>query len=55
MLTDAWCEARGLKTDDATWTILRNRLGAVLTTMKGQGLIVGAGMVDGYKGWRLKA
>lgn len=53
MLTDAWCEARGLRTDDTTWTILRNRLGACLTNMKGQGLVVGAGMVEGYKGWRL--
>jgi hypothetical protein len=53
MLTDAWCEARGLRTDDTTWTIIRNRLGATLTTMKGQGLVEGAGMLDGYKGWRL--
>jgi len=53
MLTDAWCEARGLRTDDTTWTILRNRLGACLTGLKGQGVVVGAGMVDGYKGWRL--
>jgi hypothetical protein len=53
MLTDAWCEARGLRTDDTTWTILRSRLGATLTTMKGQGLVQGAGMVAGYKGWRL--
>jgi hypothetical protein len=53
MLTDAWCQARGLRTDDTTWTIIRNRLGACLTMMKGRGVIVGAGMVDGYKGWRL--
>lgn len=50
-ITEAWCEARGLRTDDATWTIIRNRIGACLTALKGQGLARGAGMVDGYKGW----
>jgi hypothetical protein len=51
-LTDRWCAARGLKTDDATWAILRNRIGACLTALKSQGLALGAGsMPDGYKGW----
>jgi hypothetical protein len=54
MLTDRWCEARGLQTDDATWTIIRNRLGACMTNFKLAGIAEGAGMVDGYKGWRLK-
>lgn len=53
-ITEAWCAARGLRTDDATWAILRNRIGAVLTALKGHGLAQGAGtMADGYKGWRL--
>jgi hypothetical protein len=51
-LTERWCAERGLKTDDATWAILRNRLGASLTSLKNQGLALGAGtMPDGYKGW----
>lgn len=51
-LTERWCAERGLQTDDATWAILRNRIGACLTTLKGQGLALGAGtMADGYKGW----
>ena len=51
-LTDRWCELRGLKTDDATWAILRNRIGACLTALKNEGLALGAGtMADGYKGW----
>lgn len=53
MLTDAWCEARGLRTDPATWTIIRARLSACVTNLKLAGIAEGAGMVDGYKGWRL--
>lgn len=51
MLTDAWCEARGLRTDPATWTIIRCRLGACMTNLKLAGIARGAGMVGGYKGW----
>jgi len=54
VLTERWCTERGLTTDDPTWAILRNRIGACVTGLKGQGWIVGAGMVEGYKGWRLK-
>ena len=51
-LTERWCADRGLKTDDATWAILRNRIGASLTALKNDGLALGAGtMADGYKGW----
>ncbi|HLY79394.1 MAG TPA: hypothetical protein VKQ70_08480 [Caulobacteraceae bacterium] len=51
-LTERWCAERGLKTDDATWAILRNRIGACLTGLKNQGLAHGAGTrPDGYKGW----
>jgi hypothetical protein len=51
-ITEAWCAERGLSTDDATWVIIRNRIGACLTNLKLQGLAVGAGvMPDGYKGW----
>lgn len=51
-LTERWCAERGLQTDDATWAILRNRIGACLTAMKNQGLAVGTvNQGDGYKGW----
>jgi hypothetical protein len=50
-LTDRWCAERGLRTDDATWAILRNRIGACLTTLKGQRLARDSGTVEGYKGW----
>jgi hypothetical protein len=52
-LTDAWCADRGLRTDDTTWSIIRNRFGASLIAMKAQGLVRGVGQVEGYKGWRL--
>ena len=51
-ITERWCEQRGLQTDDATWAILRNRIGACLTHLRNEGLALGAGtMTDGYKGW----
>jgi len=51
-LTERWCAERGLKTDDATWAILRNRIGASLTALKNDGLALGVGtQADGYKGW----
>jgi len=51
-LTKRWCAEPGLKTDDATWAILRNRIGACMPALKNDGLALGAGtMPDGYKGW----
>jgi len=51
-ITEAWCAARGLKTDDATWAILRNRMGASLTALKNQGAVLAVSVqADGYKGW----
>jgi hypothetical protein len=50
-LTEWWCEDRGLKTDDATFVIIRCRIGACLTALQTQGLARGAGMVGNYKGW----
>jgi hypothetical protein len=52
-LTEGWCTERGLKTDDATFVIIRCRIGACLTALKNQGLVQGAGMVGEYVGWRL--
>ena len=52
-VTERWCEERGLKTDDATWAILRNRMGSTLIALRAQGLVASAGkLVDGYQGWR---
>ncbi|MBV9996810.1 MAG: hypothetical protein JO127_16535 [Caulobacteraceae bacterium] len=50
-LTERWCAERGLRPDDATWAILRNRIGACLTALKNQGLARGAGETGGYKAW----
>jgi hypothetical protein len=53
-ITERWCQERGLQTDDATWAILRNRMGATLIALRGQGLAASTGkMADGYQGWRL--
>jgi hypothetical protein len=53
-ITERWCEARGLKTDDATWAILRNRMGATLIALRASGLAASAGkLADGYQGWRV--
>ncbi|MFI4949774.1 MAG: hypothetical protein ACHP7A_01910 [Caulobacterales bacterium] len=50
-LTEWWCEERGLRTDDATFVIIRCRIGASLTALQAQGAVRGAGMVGSYKGW----
>jgi len=52
-MTERWLAERQLRTDDATWRIIRNRLGACVNNLQLQGIAVGAGMVDGYLGWRL--
>ena len=52
-ITEAWCEARGLKPDDATWAILRNRMGATLIALRSLSLAASVGkLADGYQGWR---
>jgi hypothetical protein len=51
-ITDRWCKERGLATDDATWAILRNRMGATLIALRAQGLARSVGKLpDGYQGW----
>ncbi|MFT4089614.1 MAG: hypothetical protein QM645_02690 [Asticcacaulis sp.] len=49
-ITEAWIAERGLRTDDATFVILRKRIGAVLTKLRQQGLITGIVKGD-YKAW----
>lgn len=53
-ITDRWCKERGLRTDDATWAILRNRMGATLIALRAKNLAASVGkLADGYQGWRL--
>lgn len=52
-LTTAWIEARGLRADDATYVILRKRVGACLIALRNQGLAETVGHADGFKAWRL--
>jgi len=50
-ITTAWLVARNLRTDDATYVIIRKRIGACLTKLKEQGLITWAGTDGEYKTW----
>ena len=54
-ITKAWIAERGLNADQATFVILRKRIGACLTTLQADGLAKGAGMVGEYKGWAMGA
>lgn len=49
-ITEAWITARGLRTDDATFVIIRKRIGACLTKLRQQGLITGVDAGE-YKAW----
>lgn len=50
-ITTAWLEARSLRTDDATYVIIRKRIGACLTKLRTSGLVVCDEMIGEYKGW----
>jgi hypothetical protein len=52
MLTDAWLEARQLRTDEQTRVVIRKRIGACLTSLRNQGLATGADIGSGLKAWR---
>jgi hypothetical protein len=52
-ITEAWIATRGLRADDATFVILRKRIGACLGALQADGRVEGAGHVGDYKGWRL--
>lgn len=52
-ITEAWMEARGLRTDEQTFVILRKRAGACLTKLRVDGVIAGADHIGDYKGWVL--
>jgi hypothetical protein len=51
-ITEAWIEARGLRTDDATFVIIRKRIGACLTKLREQGHITGV-VAGEYKAWSI--
>jgi hypothetical protein len=38
-ITDAWCAARGLRTDDDTHILIMKRIGACLVALRNQGLV----------------
>lgn len=52
-ITDAWVEARALRTDRDTLIVIRKRIGAALISMRNAGLTANEGMIDGLKGWRV--
>lgn len=52
-LTDAWLERRGLRADEQTRVVIRKRIGACLTGLRQQGLVVGTDIGNGLKSWRV--
>lgn len=52
-ITEAWVGDRGLRTDEATYVILRKRVGACLIALRNQGLVETVGEAGGFKTWRL--
>ncbi len=52
-ITEAWIAARGLRTDDATFVLLRKRVGACLTTLRSIDLAVAVPLAGDYKGWAM--
>jgi anti-sigma factor RsiW len=50
-ITEAWLEARGLRTDDDTRIAIRKRIGAALTSLRTAGTAKQEGFIDGLKGW----
>lgn len=61
IVTEMWCADRGLNADEATYTIIRKRIGACIKTCVTQGLIESVGWTTKhdtngpYKLWVLKA
>lgn len=50
-LPEARTAARGLRADDATFVVLRNRVGACLITLRARGIVRNAPWRDGYAGY----
>ena len=52
-ITEAWIADRGLQPDEATFVILRKRIGACIQIARKGGMIEEAGDEGEYKTWRL--
>ena len=52
-ITAAWIEARGLRADDATFVLLRKRVGACLLALRADGLVRNGEGREGYVGYAL--
>lgn len=52
-ITEAWMKDRGLRADDATFVIIRKRIGACLTGLQADGKAKGTGTGGDYKAWTL--
>lgn len=50
-ITEAWIADRGLRADDATYTILRKRIGACLASQVADGLAAHGPMAGEFKTW----
>lgn len=50
-ITMAWLKARNLRADDATYVIIRKRIGACLMKLRVAGLVVGDVTIGEYKEW----
>jgi hypothetical protein len=50
-ITEAWLEARGLRTDDETRIAICKRIGSALTSLRNAGTARQEGFIDGLKGW----
>jgi hypothetical protein len=52
-ITEAWLEARKLRTDDATFVIIRKRIGACLIKLVASGVAEAVDTGSLYRGYRL--
>lgn len=52
-ITEAWMQDRGLRADDATFVIIRKRIGACLTGLQADGKAKGTATGGDYKAWAL--
>lgn len=52
-ITEAWMKDRGLRADDATFIIIRKRIGACLNGLKADGQVIGTATGGDYKAWTL--
>ena len=52
-ITEQWIAASGLRADDATFVTLRKRVGACLTAMQAEAVVLSRAIEGGYKGWRI--